>query len=400
MGKALGAGEIPEDVARRLADDVDSALKKRPANEAKLAGALRVLAPFSATLRDVLAEAQATLTKKATFDRELYATSVRAGVEAGDKRAGATLALALATDDAGGLTSLSAACFCKAPALTAPLGRASMSRHAQLAFAAELARTARGEATGQRLVSLAPVLKEAYRISLSVDVLLPLTRAGHLHADIAPALAVLRDAERHLGRWLVFAEVATRAGDPAPLAEARERAGSGPQSARTAWALLAWALDSAKGQPSARPTVEIVARLSERPSADRDMSFLFRVAATGAASARPMLEGLARPLPLANDVSIRAARCLVRRYGRAEMRRALVEACETVLDEDLRAFLAASLWDVGEHDAARAAMKGFADTRSPTALAWLGLLHRAEAHPDEPIVDELRFRRAQRGWVE
>ena len=116
MGKALGAGEIPEDVARRLADDVDSALKKRPANEAKLAGALRVLAPFSATLRDVLAETQATLTKKAAFDRELYATSVRAGVEAGDKRAGATLALALATDDAGGLTSLSAACFCKAAA--------------------------------------------------------------------------------------------------------------------------------------------------------------------------------------------------------------------------------------------------------------------------------------------
>lgn len=400
MGKAFGAGEIPEDVERRLADEVDSALKGRPGNEAKLAGALRVLLPFSSTLRDVAAEAQATLTKKAAFDRELYAATTRGGVETGDKRAAATLALALATDDAGGLTSLSAACFCKAPALATPLARASMSRHAQIAFAAELARTARGEATGQRLVSLAPVLKEAYRISLSVDVLLPLTRAGHLHADIAPALAVLRDAERHLGRWLVFAEVASRAGDPAPLAEAKERAGTGPQSARTAWALLAWALEPSKSQPTARPTVEIVARLSERPSADRDMSFLFRVAATGAPSARPMLEGLARPLPLASDVSLRAARCLVRRYGRAEMRRALFEAAETPMEDDLRAFLAASLWDVGERDASRAAQKPLLATRSPTALAWLGLLHRAETHPDEPIVDELRFRRAQRGWVE
>ena len=43
--------------------------------------------------------------------------------------------------------------------------------------------------------------------------------------------------ERHLGRWLVMAEIAHRGGDRRPLQEAIERTVSGPDSSRAAWTL-------------------------------------------------------------------------------------------------------------------------------------------------------------------
>ncbi len=380
--------------------DMEAALKKRPPNEGRLAGAVRALYPCSAAIREASAEALSFLAKRSGFDRELYAAVARASAEGGDKRASAALATALATEEAGGLSTLSAACFSKAAALAGPLGRAALSRHAQVAFGAEVARAARGEGTGQRLGSIAPMIKESYRIALCVEVFLPLTRAGALTPEAAPAIGVLRDAERHLGRWLVLGEVATRAGDGAPLAEALRRSKDGPSSARSAWALVAWALEPQKGPPSARPTVEVVARLSERPSADRDMSFLFRIAATGAASARAMLESLAKAPTLETDVALRSARCLARHYGRDDLRPLILAAAKDNPSEELRALAAASLWDVGERDAARVVRDQLAGVTSPSALVWVALLHRAEVHPDEPVVDELRFRRAQRGWVE
>ena len=48
--------------------------------------------------------------------------------------------------------------------------------------------------------------------------------------------------------------------------------------------------------PTTRPTLELIARLSDRPSADRDTTFLFRMARAGAPSARPMLETLVQRL--------------------------------------------------------------------------------------------------------
>ena len=130
------------------------------------------------------------------------------------------------------------------------------------------------------------------------------------------------------------------------------------------------------------------------------MSFLFRIAATGAASARTMLESLARAPTLDTDVAVRSARCLVRHYGRDDLRPLILAAAKDNPSEELRAFAAAALWDVGERDAARDVRDALAEVRSPSSLVWIALLHRAETHADEPIVDELRFRRAQRGWLE
>ena len=122
---------------------------------------------------------------------------------------------------------------------------------------------------------------------------------------------MLREAERHLGRWLVLGEVATRAGDPGPLAEATRRAAEGPSSSRAAWAMVAWALSDHTPSPSIRPTVELVARLSDRPSADRDTTFLFRLARHKAPAARAMLENLAKS-PLSDESGVRAALHLAR----------------------------------------------------------------------------------------
>src|SRR5262249_40255997 len=160
------------------------------------------------------------------------------------------------------------------------------SRQSHLAFGAETARVCRGESNGAHLAAIAPMIKESHRIALCVDLFLPLARTAPIPVHVGPALGVLRGAERHLGRWLVLADVAVKAGDDGRLVEARQKAQVGPASARAAWALVAWALAQTQAgssrepggsspsqsananagvgvpTPSTRPTVELVARLS------------------------------------------------------------------------------------------------------------------------------------------
>ena len=204
--------------------ELSAALRRRLPSEAKLAGAIRVLLPLSAAIRNMAGEAGLLLMRRGSFDRELYASIARSLAEAGDKRAVPLLRGALATEDAGGLATLSAACFCRDPLLSGPLAKVAVSRHAHLAFAAEVARMARGESLGEHLQALAPKIKESHRIALCVEIFLPLTRGPALPRQIGFPLGVLRDAERHLGRWLVMGDVATRAQDASPLLEARKRA--------------------------------------------------------------------------------------------------------------------------------------------------------------------------------
>jgi hypothetical protein len=366
-----------------------------------LAGALRALFPVSASVRTIVSEAAQVLLRRHSFDRELYASAVRSLAESGDKRCAPLLCTALATDEAGGFATLSAACFSRDPSLAAPLAKVAASRHAHLAFGAEVARMARGESNGVHLAALAPKIKESHRIALCVELFLPLTRGPALPLPIASALAVLRDAERHLGRWLVLAEVASRAGDRGPLQEARRKAAGGPQSSRAAWSLVAWALDPNAPLPSTRPTVELVARLSDRPSADRDTTFLFRLAASRAPTARPMLEGLAKTQPLHDEVAIRAAMHLARDHGRSEMKKALVEVAEGKRDE-VRGLAAAALWDLGERDLACEIAKQAEASRSLSSLTWGALVAAALAGKvgSDALLAEPTFRRVQWGWVE
>jgi len=389
--------------AERIRTEVTSAMRRKPANEPRLAGAMRTLAPFTPDLQELLLQTVDTLIKRGSYQRPLYMASIRAVAELGDRRATPLLERALASDGAGGLSTLSAASFIQDPALTAALARAAASRHPHTAFAAEVARVARGESDGAHLTSVAPKIKEAHRIALCIEVFVPLLWRPALPAGVGPALGVLRDAERHLGRWLVLAEIATRAGDEAPLEEATERAEDGPASSRAAWSLVAWALEPEQAAPpNVRPTVELVARLSDRPSADRDPTFLYRLAASRAGSARAMLENLAKGSKLGDECSIRAALYLLRDHGRDDLREQLVRVAKSPRREALRGFAAAALFDAGEQAAALELVESLLASKQLPTLTWGALLRAASenAFNGDALVAEPTYRRVQLGWVE
>jgi hypothetical protein len=410
---------LDKSIRTRLESEIDSALKRRPTNEAKLAGAVRALAPLSAALRASLGEATAVLLRRGAQQRELYACGLRAVAEAQDRQAVSLLRRALATDEAGGSPALSAACFSREAEIAGMLAKVAASRQSHLAFGAELARVARGESNGALLAQLAPMIKESHRISMCIELFVPLARALPIPVHVGPALAVLRGAERHLGRWLVLADVAVKAGDMSPLVEAETRAESGPQSSRAAWSLVAWALretdaaaraGSRPPLPTTRPTLELIARLSDRPSADRDTTFLFRMAQAGAPVTRPMLETLARSLPLSDEPSIRAALYLSRDRGRDDLVEALAEAAVAGKREELRGLAAVALWDTAAHDPdvgarQRARAREIADdlllSRVIGNVAWGALICAAsKAGSNEPILGETPFRWIQWGWLE
>lgn len=357
------------------------------------------------------------LLQRGATQRELFACGIRALSEAQDRQAVSLLRRALSADDAGGGAALSAACFLRDPELGGVLAKIAASRQSHLAFGAELARVARGESNGALLAQLAPKIKESHRIAMCVELFVPLVRARPVTREVGPALAVLRGAERHLGRWLVLAEVGVKAGDMTPLEEAMNRAESGSPSSRAAWSLVAWALrqtDAAeRGQPLpsppvTRPTLELIARLSDRPSADRDTTFLFRMAQAGAASARPMLESLARTLAVGDETATRAACFLARERERGEMRETIMAIAAGGRREELRGLAAAALWDASTGDSGadmRSRAREIADDLllSPVVgnVAWGALIRLAsKGAAAAPLIAEAPFRWIQWGCLE
>jgi hypothetical protein len=403
MATRAARGDLLEDTgAERLEGELVAALRRKPTNEARLAGAIRALAPFSNRLKTAMASAVDTLVKRGSYTRPLYAACIRSLAELDQKRALPLIKRALSSDEAGGLATLSAACFVDDSSLAEPLARVATSRHPHLAFAAEVARIARREANGSHIASVAPKIKESHRIDLCVELFVPLIWGAPLAVEVAPALAVLRDAERHLGRWLVLAEIAVRSGDREPLEEARDKAREGPSSARAAWTLVAWALAGDEPPPSVRPTVELVARLSDRPSADRDTTFLYRLAEARAPSARPMLENLVRGSGLGNETAIRSALYLVRDHGREDLVKSLSEVVKSTKREPLRGLALAALIDAGVESAPVDQLDALAKSKHVCTMAWSELCKIAATSKliDPPLVAESRFRRVQLGWVE
>lgn len=438
---SIARAEIVDKATRvRFESELDAALKRKPTNEVKLAGALRAVAALSPALRGALVEATQIMIRRGSFSREIYGACLRTLAEADDRNLPALLKSALASDDAGGNATLSAACFCKDPSLAAPLAKLAASRQSHLAFGAETARVCRKESNGAHLTAIAPMIKESHRIALCVELFVPLARSAPVPVFIGPALGVLRGAERHLGRWLVLADVAAKAGDLGPLEEAIAKSTVGPSSARAAWSLVAWALSETRasvgahiansaGQtgvvgsvapPSTRPTVELVARLSDRPSADRDTTFLFRMARARAASCKPMLEGIAKSFPLTDEVAVRAASYLARDHARADMREALVDCAQNGKRDELRGFAVAALYDSGGTqsggttdegaEAARNRARDMSDelvaSRCISSVAWGALVRAAHAgsigksDPNFVVAHETPFRWVQWGWLE
>jgi hypothetical protein len=405
----------------RFEQEMEAALRRRSANEGKLAGAIRAVAALSPALRTSLGEATGVLLGRGAFQRELYMCGLRALAEAQDRQAAALLRSALSDGDAGGSAALSAACFARDPELSVPLAKIAASRQSHLAFGAELARVARAESNGALLAQLAPMIKESHRISMCIELFVPLARTAPLARHVGPALSVLRGAERHLGRWLVLAEIAVRAGDLTPLEDAQARAASGPSSSRAAWSLVAWALREtdalARGlaqpvAPLTRPTLELVARLSDRPSANRDTTFLFRMARAGAPSARPMLEGLVRALPLVDEAGVRAAFHLIRDREREDLCEVLSDTARTCKREELRGMAAAALWDAAARvpaerasilrTRARDAADELVCSRVIGNVAWGALIRAASKGGlvGEPLLTETPVRWIQWGWLE
>ncbi len=419
---SLARAELVDKATRaRIEDELDAVLKRKPTSETKLAGAMRAVGALSPGLRASISEAAQLLVRRGSYAREVWGACIRTLSEAEDKGVPALLKTALASDDAGGNATLSAACFCKDPSLGAPLAKLAASRQSHLAFGAETARVCRRESNGAHLSAIAPMIKESHRIALCVELFVPLARSAPIAVHVGPALGVLRGAERHLGRWLVLADVATKAGDLGPLEEATQKAQVGPSSARAAWSLVAWALSETRASvlpgappvppPATRPTVELVARLSDRPSADRDTTFLFRMARSRAASCKPMLEGLAKSFPLTDEVSVRAASYLARDHGRADMKDALVDCALNAKRDELKGLAVACLWDTGDpgaRDRARDLSDELVASRNLSNVAW-GALVRAAAQragqaarptSDFVVAAETPFRWIQWGWLE
>jgi hypothetical protein len=390
---------IDGEAVSRLGADLRAAMRRRPAQEARLAGVVRALAPHSASLCDSLLEAFELMVRRSSFERPLYAAVARAVAELADRRSTPSFKRALEAEESGNLVTISASCRTTDPALGEVLAKVARSRHAHLAFAAETARIARGESSGAHVVSLAPKIKESHRIALCLELFLPLTWSRPLAPAIGPALSVLREAERHLGRWLVLAEVAARAGDKGPFAEASKRANVGPQSSRAAWSMVAWALSPDEPAPSTRPTLELVARLSDRPSADRDTTFLFRLARQRVPAARPMLEALTKG-PLGDESSLRAALHLVRDYGDPRPLDLLRVAAASPRHEAVRGLAAAALFDAGEQELAQSFAKPLLASRHLSSLAWGALIQIAKLTNAREIATEPTVRRIQFGWSE
>lgn len=431
---SVARAEVVDKATRaRFESELDAALKRKPTNEVKLAGALRAVAALSPALRGALVEATQIMVRRGSYTREIYGACLRTLAEADDRNVPALLKAALAADDAGGNATLSAACFCKDASLTAPLAKLAASRQSHLAFGAETARVCRKESNGAHLSAIAPMIKESHRIALCVELFVPLARGAPVPVLVGPALAVLRGAERHLGRWLVLADVAAKAGDLGPFDEAMAKSQVGPSSARAAWSLVAWALAETRASvsqvlfpglpgtpgpgtvapPSTRPTVELVARLSDRPSADRDTTFLFRMARARATSCKPMLEGLVKSAevhtPLTDEVAVRAASYLARDHARADMKEALLDCAQNAKRDELRGFAVAALWDTGDEDArnkARELSDELGASRSISSVAWGALVRAAhsgaigKSDPNFVVAAETPFRWIQWGWLE
>jgi len=222
----------------RLETELRSALRRKPANETRLGGALQLLAPYSDRLREAMLAALDLLVHRGAYLRPLYLFILRGLIACREQRVTPLLCKALSLEDGAGLGTLAAAAMCTQSGIGAPLVKLAASRSPHLSFAGELARIARGESTGHGLTASALRIKESHRLQVVNCLVLPLVRERQICTGAQAGIRVLRDAERHLGRWLLFGELAQLCGDSSPLVTARERVAKGPISARSLQAVF------------------------------------------------------------------------------------------------------------------------------------------------------------------
>ncbi|MEO7112535.1 MAG: hypothetical protein ABI183_18970, partial [Polyangiaceae bacterium] len=75
---ALARAEVLDKTARaRIESELDAALKRKLANEPKVAGCARALAPLSSGLRGTLGDLATVMIRRSSFQRETYSAAVR-----------------------------------------------------------------------------------------------------------------------------------------------------------------------------------------------------------------------------------------------------------------------------------------------------------------------------------
>ncbi len=368
------------DLLRR---ELKAALARRSRGEEKLAGTLLHLALERDGAVDLAADAALRLGRRGAVTRPLFVASMRAVVARKHDATADVLEMALLAKDPT-LSALSCAAGSVDDRLT-PILSSFVMRSPHLAFAAELARVSRGESQGRSLSLLAPKIKEEHRRALVHDVLSPLLRADDVPAAIAPAIAVLRESERHVGRQLVLSHVALRAGDDGGLRVARERAAHGAPATRLLWALVAWALTEGEPPPRARPTMDVLERLSYGPLGGRDRSFLFRLADAGSDEITPLLVACAKS---PGEIGLRATARLAKRNEPAAAKK--LERIAAATGHPQSGLAVAALLDGGEPAKADRLAKTGRD-KSAVASAWRELV--ATRTSDTPVATDLAARR-------
>jgi hypothetical protein len=388
-------------IADRLEAELRAALRRRPTNEARLGGALHLLAPHSERLREALLAALDVIVHRSAYTRPLYLFVLRALVACREPRVAPLLCAALSRDDGGGLGTVAAAAMFKHAGIDVPLAKLAASRSPHLSFAGELARVARGESSGHTLAESALRIKESHRLEMATRLVLPLIREQQQCPAALTGIAVLRQAERHLGRWLLFGELAQLSGDSTPQAAAAEEAERSPRSARAAWSLVVWSLQGSACATPIRPTMELVSRLSDRPSAERDLSFLFRMAHANAPTSRPMLEALCKPQHLGNEPSIRAAGYLLRHdHDRVDLQRRLADVVRSTKREELRG-LAFAVLHAARPEAACELGVDFARSRQLQNAVFFTLVRlEQQGRRVTDLLSEPVYRRGQLGWLD
>ena len=386
----------------RLESELEATLKRRLPHEGVIGGAFRLLWDSSVSLRRTGREAFALLLRRRSFDRPLFGALVRALAEDSRPSSRDLLREAVADEEAALCGALAAACVSSDAALGPLLDQRARSPKAFVVFAAECARVLRGETSGARLGSLAPRIKEESRLLLIRDIFVPLARRlVPQQPEIGSGLFVLSQAERHLGRWLALGEVATAAGSDLFRNRARDLARTGPESSRGAWSLVEWVLARRAGEtpllPPARLQAETLSRLSDRPSADRDWTFLFRLESEERnVHARGALEKLATA-SVDDAAKIRALRALSL-GGHVESRTQLRALAEGEGPSDVRGLATAALWDAGDHEHARECAAALVVAKELPAVIWGSLVRLAEQ--GQSVVNESRVRWIERGECE
>lgn len=382
----------------RVGAAIAASMRRKLAGERSVAGAVRVLAPHSSGIARAAEGCLDKLARRGAFTRPLYGACARSMAEIAPERATHALLVALKSVDAGGLVTLSAVSLCNDDRLAEPLQRAATLPSPLIAFGAELARVLRSESDGRLIAALAPKIKESHRILLCSQLLLPLLARTPLPRAALPALRVLRESERHLGRWLLLAELELRSGDATPLRVAQARRRAGPESTKMAWTHVCWALGGPAARLPRRTTTDVVFRLSDRPSAERDASFLFRMARAREPAAAALLESLCESATPGAG-AIRAAAHLVDDYGRGGFRRPIVRAATSAGSDKLRGLAAASLFDIGEHELAQEVGPRLTSSRQLTSVAWGALLQLAQRGRAGPLVTDRTYRCLEQGLV-